>query len=209
LHPLRVWTRFAWGTLTTCLLPLSFVPGSLSAEEGIEVTTHCKSILSAHDIDDVHVEIRESEVFRSTGPKMSLPQTLPPGPESLSPLPSVFQSAPKSPHPSRELADSSPLSTLARSTSSQRDTSSSTLMRNPTCSTSTPSAAETSCCLATQLSRSVLRVQNHVLVDLERAKKAVGPLEKFHADISKDWENRILGYVVPRIKGRNATVVPS
>jgi hypothetical protein len=33
----------------------------------------CKSILSAHDIDDVHVEIRESMVIRSAGPKMYKP----------------------------------------------------------------------------------------------------------------------------------------
>ncbi|THH15856.1 hypothetical protein EW146_g4700 [Bondarzewia mesenterica] len=48
---------------------IGVVPGSLSAEEGVEVATHCKSILSAHDID-VHVEIRESMVIRSAGPKM-------------------------------------------------------------------------------------------------------------------------------------------
>ena len=41
--------------------------------------------------------------------------------------------------------------------------------------------------------------QNQVLPQLEEAKKAIGALEKFHADISKGWrkrENRILGYVV-------------
>src|SRR6266852_597688 len=36
-----------------------------TAEDGVEVATRCRSILSAHDIDDVHVEIRESEVIRS------------------------------------------------------------------------------------------------------------------------------------------------
>ena len=49
---------------------MGVVPGSLSAEDGVEVATHCKSILSACNIDDVHVEIRESEVIRSAGPKM-------------------------------------------------------------------------------------------------------------------------------------------
>ncbi|KAL4077475.1 hypothetical protein J3A83DRAFT_4388852 [Scleroderma citrinum] len=48
-------------------------PGSLSAEVGVEVAMHCKGLLSAHSIDDIHVEIRESEVFRSAGPKMYKP----------------------------------------------------------------------------------------------------------------------------------------
>ncbi|KAL4071575.1 hypothetical protein V8B97DRAFT_1870846 [Scleroderma yunnanense] len=48
-------------------------PGSLSAEAGVEVAMHCKGLLSAHSIDDIHVEIRESEVFRSAGPKMYKP----------------------------------------------------------------------------------------------------------------------------------------
>jgi hypothetical protein len=40
--------------------------------------------------------------------------------------------------------------------------------------------------------------RNQVLPQLEEVRKAIGALEKFHADISKDWkkqENRILGYV--------------
>ncbi|KAG9023522.1 hypothetical protein FRB95_012982 [Tulasnella sp. JGI-2019a] len=49
------------------------VPGSLSAEDGVEIATHGKSILFAHGIDDVHVEIRQSEVIRSAGPKMYKP----------------------------------------------------------------------------------------------------------------------------------------
>jgi len=49
------------------------VPGSLSAEEGVEVATHLKAILSAHGIDDIHIEIREAEVIRSAGPKMYQP----------------------------------------------------------------------------------------------------------------------------------------
>ena len=50
---------------------IGVLPGSLTAEIGIEVAIHCKSILSAHHIEDVHIEIRESEVFRSA--KMYLP----------------------------------------------------------------------------------------------------------------------------------------
>ena len=52
---------------------MGVVPGTLSAEDGIEVATHCKSILSAHGVNDTHVEIRESEVFHSAGPKMYKP----------------------------------------------------------------------------------------------------------------------------------------
>ena len=58
-HPVIIW--------------IGVVAGSLSAEDGVQVATRCKSILSAHDINDVHVEIRESEVIRSAGPKMCKP----------------------------------------------------------------------------------------------------------------------------------------
>ncbi|KAK7448145.1 hypothetical protein VKT23_013904 [Stygiomarasmius scandens] len=49
------------------------VPGSLSAEVGVEIARHCKSILNENNIHDVHVEIRNSEVTRSAGPKMFKP----------------------------------------------------------------------------------------------------------------------------------------
>jgi hypothetical protein len=52
---------------------MGVVPGSLSAGDGVEVATHCRGILSAHGIDDVHVEIRESEVTRCAGSKMYKP----------------------------------------------------------------------------------------------------------------------------------------
>jgi hypothetical protein len=52
---------------------MGVVPDSLSAEDGIEVATGCKSILFAHEIDDVHVEIRESDIFRSASPEMYKP----------------------------------------------------------------------------------------------------------------------------------------
>ncbi|KAL4077479.1 hypothetical protein J3A83DRAFT_4185865 [Scleroderma citrinum] len=48
-------------------------PGSLSAEAGVEVAMHCKGLLSTHGIDDIHIKIRESEVFCSAGPKMYKP----------------------------------------------------------------------------------------------------------------------------------------
>ncbi|KAH9966166.1 hypothetical protein BGW80DRAFT_1447741 [Lactifluus volemus] len=44
---------------TLSRLAPSVLVWTLSAEDGVEVATHCKSIPSAHDTDDVHVEIRE------------------------------------------------------------------------------------------------------------------------------------------------------
>ncbi|KAG7444551.1 uncharacterized protein BT62DRAFT_900096, partial [Guyanagaster necrorhizus] len=40
---------------------IGVVPGSLSAEDGFEVVDNCKSILYDHNIEDVHVEIYESQ----------------------------------------------------------------------------------------------------------------------------------------------------
>ena len=82
---------------------MGVVPGCLSAEDGLDVATHCKSLLFARDIDDVHVKIRESEV--SAGPPV--PRCTSPssnatacaqGPFSTS----VSPSAPKLPRPSRQ-----------------------------------------------------------------------------------------------------------
>ncbi|KAH9966163.1 hypothetical protein BGW80DRAFT_1254817 [Lactifluus volemus] len=68
---------------------MGVVPGSLSAEDGVEIATHCKSTLSAHDIDDVHVEIRESVVIcsASPGPPTTSNATVRPECLSSSPLP--------------------------------------------------------------------------------------------------------------------------
>jgi len=52
---------------------IGVLPQSLSVEDGINVATHCKGILSTHNIDDVHVEIRESEVIHLACPKMYKP----------------------------------------------------------------------------------------------------------------------------------------
>ncbi|KAI0304089.1 hypothetical protein BC826DRAFT_903028 [Russula brevipes] len=41
------------------------LPGSLTAEIGVKVAIDCKGILDANGIHDVHIEIRESEIFRS------------------------------------------------------------------------------------------------------------------------------------------------
>ncbi|KAJ3566899.1 hypothetical protein NP233_g6713 [Leucocoprinus birnbaumii] len=44
---------------------LGVIPGSLSAQDGINVAIDCKAILSANGIEDVDVEIRESQVISS------------------------------------------------------------------------------------------------------------------------------------------------
>ena len=62
LDPIRM--GYAGVPSPPVILWIGVVPGSLSAEDGVEVATHCKGILSAHDINDVHVEIRESVVSR-------------------------------------------------------------------------------------------------------------------------------------------------
>lgn len=71
LDPVRM--GFSGVSSPPVIVWMGVVPGSLSAEEGIEVAVYCKGILSAHNINDVHVEIRESEVFRSAGPKLYKP----------------------------------------------------------------------------------------------------------------------------------------
>ncbi|KAG8744520.1 hypothetical protein FRC10_009972 [Ceratobasidium sp. 414] len=68
LDPVRV--GYAGEASPPVIVWVGVVSGSLSAEDGVEVATRCKSILSAHHIDDVHVEIRQSEVTRSAGPNM-------------------------------------------------------------------------------------------------------------------------------------------
>ncbi|KAG2078877.1 hypothetical protein BDR04DRAFT_1137768 [Suillus decipiens] len=71
LDPVRM--GYADDSSPPIIIWMGVVPGSLSAQHGIEVATCCKSILSAHDIEEVHIEIRESEVIHSAGPKMYKP----------------------------------------------------------------------------------------------------------------------------------------
>ena len=52
---------------------MEVVPDSLSAGDGVEVAIYSKCIISAHGIDDVHIEIRESEVTRPASSKMYKP----------------------------------------------------------------------------------------------------------------------------------------
>lgn len=62
-------------------------PDTLSGEDGRAVASQCKQLLEAHDILDVDVEIRESVVTRSVGPKLPKPaHSRDPNAEVLEPL---------------------------------------------------------------------------------------------------------------------------
>ncbi|KAK0207623.1 hypothetical protein IW262DRAFT_1281921 [Armillaria fumosa] len=58
---------------SSVILWIGVKPDSLSYEDGISVALQCKGLLLDHGIDDVEVEIRESEVIHSAGPKLLEP----------------------------------------------------------------------------------------------------------------------------------------
>ena len=70
LDPVRM--GYASESSPPVIVWIGVVPGSLTAEKGVEVATQCRNILSAYNID-IHVEIRELVVMRSAGPKMYKP----------------------------------------------------------------------------------------------------------------------------------------
>lgn len=58
-------------SLSSVVLWIGVKPGSLSYNDGIDVALRCKELLLDYSIDDVHVEIRESELIRfGSGPKL-------------------------------------------------------------------------------------------------------------------------------------------
>ena len=54
---------YAGDTSPPPIVWIGVLPGTLTAEIGVDVAVQCKNILSANGIDDVHIELRESEVF--------------------------------------------------------------------------------------------------------------------------------------------------
>ncbi|KDN36430.1 hypothetical protein RSAG8_10822, partial [Rhizoctonia solani AG-8 WAC10335] len=62
LDPVRIGT--ADESSPPVIIWIGVIPGSLSAERGIEVAVHCRSILTNHTstLDDIHIEIRASQV---------------------------------------------------------------------------------------------------------------------------------------------------
>jgi hypothetical protein len=55
------------------ILWIGVMPGSLSGADGVVVARKCRDLLEEYDITDVEVEIRESLVTRSVGPKLLAP----------------------------------------------------------------------------------------------------------------------------------------
>jgi hypothetical protein len=55
------------------ILWIGVKPGSLSYDDGIDVAPRCKGLLLDHGIDDVDVELPESELIHSGGPKLLNP----------------------------------------------------------------------------------------------------------------------------------------
>jgi hypothetical protein len=55
------------------ILWIGVKPASLSYEQGIDVALQCKKLLLDYGINDVDVEIRQSEVIRSAGPQLLQP----------------------------------------------------------------------------------------------------------------------------------------
>ena len=45
---------------------IGILPGSLSAIDGINIAIHCRSILCSPNLDDIHVETRESRVVQAS-----------------------------------------------------------------------------------------------------------------------------------------------
>ncbi|KIM73605.1 hypothetical protein PILCRDRAFT_828987 [Piloderma croceum F 1598] len=237
LDPVRM--GYAGESSPPVIVWMGVVPGSISGEEGVKVATHCKCILSAHDID-VHIEIHESMVIRSAGPKMYKPvptsnatararepfSTALGLPICAEVTPSIqgtggfFVSYPLNPgkiylvtarhvvfHPdetSNELYQHCNSSQRRRNVLLFGDAA---IEKHITATESEISGKHI---IIEQLERRLEDAKrmdeedaeaerNHVLPQLEEARKAIGALEKFHADVSKDWkkqENRILGYVV-------------
>ncbi|KAK0218127.1 hypothetical protein IW262DRAFT_1483789 [Armillaria fumosa] len=55
------------------ILWIGVMPASLSGDDGVVVASQCRELLKEHNIDDVDVEIHESVVTRSAGPKLLKP----------------------------------------------------------------------------------------------------------------------------------------
>jgi hypothetical protein len=238
LDPVRM--GYAGESSPPAIIWIGVLAGSLSAEDGVEVATHCKTILSAHNIDDVHVEIRESEVFRSAGPKMYKPvptsnataRAREPFSTSLG-LPICAEATPHL-EGTGGFFISDPRNpgkvylVTARHVIFNPDICSNTLYQYRNSSQprknvlvfgdaaikkyiiAIESEIHGKHVIVAQLERRLEDARQmdeegaeaerkHVAPRLEEAREAVGALEKFLADVSRDWknpENRVLGHVV-------------
>ncbi|EJD02803.1 uncharacterized protein FOMMEDRAFT_156149 [Fomitiporia mediterranea MF3/22] len=62
---------------STVVLWIGIKPATLSGYDGLDVASKCRNLLEEYDITDVEVEIRESVVTRSLGPKLLLTSDFP------------------------------------------------------------------------------------------------------------------------------------
>ncbi|KAN0135417.1 hypothetical protein V8E53_006696 [Lactarius tabidus] len=235
LDPVRM--GYAGECSPPAIVWIGVLPGSLSAEDGVEVATHCKSILSASNINDVHVDIRESEVFRSAGPKMYKPALtsnatararepfstalgLPICAEATPHIEGTggfFISDPRNPgkiylvtarhvvfHPDN---DSNELYQHGQRRRNVLLFGNAAIEKHITAIKSEINGKhviieqlEGRLEYAKQMDEEDAEAErNDALPQLEEARRAIGALEKFLADVSRDWrkrENRVLGHVV-------------
>ncbi|THU83806.1 hypothetical protein K435DRAFT_420482 [Dendrothele bispora CBS 962.96] len=56
---------YAGDSAPPAIVWIGVLPGTLTSEIGVNIAIDCQGILASHGINDVHVELRESEVFRS------------------------------------------------------------------------------------------------------------------------------------------------
>jgi len=237
LDPIRM--GYASESSPPVIVWIGVVPGSLTGEKGVEVATHCRGILSTHNVD-IHVEIRESMVIHSAGPKMykpvptSNPTTLAREPFSTAlglPIcaedtPSIegtggfFISDPLNPGniylvTARHVLfdpDKEPNELYQHRNSSQR--------RRNVLLFGDAAIEKHIMAIKSEINGKHITIdhlerrldyaeqqgiedaeaeRDQVLPQLEKERKAIGALEKFHADVSKDWkqqENRILGHII-------------
>ncbi|KAI0002172.1 hypothetical protein BJV74DRAFT_882269 [Russula compacta] len=166
LDPVRM--RHAGESSPPVIVWMGVVPGSLSAKDGVEVATQCKSILSAHDIGDVHVEIRESEVDSN-----ELYQHRSSSQRHRNVL--LFGDAAIEKHITAIEPEIGGKHIIIKHLESRLE-------------------------YREQMDEEDAKAKrNQVRSQLEGARKAIRALEKFLADVSRDWkkrENRVLGYVV-------------
>lgn len=64
LDPVRM--REVGDSAPPVIIWIGILPGSLSAIDGINIAIHCRSILCSPNLDDIHVETRESRVVQAS-----------------------------------------------------------------------------------------------------------------------------------------------
>ncbi|KAG8806641.1 hypothetical protein FRC17_004889, partial [Serendipita sp. 399] len=201
LDPIRM--GYAGDSSPPAIIWMGVLRGSLTAEIGVQVATHCKGILSAHGIDDIHIEIRESEVIRSA--KLYKPAFTSNATAQIYLVTArhvvfcsdtepneLYQHNDRDPSQRRRsvmlFSDSAveKYTTAVRSEIRGEEILIEQLERRLKCTE--------------QLDEEEAEAErNEVQRQLKNAKQAIVTLEKFLADVSRDWKeqkDRVLGHVV-------------